>query len=127
MQTADQPPPPARGNVIPFPTREAAHLTLVDRLVPLAAGLRVLGEPATTEELSSLLVSVLHEDLNMVPATVDSLMCEFGPDAASNGRPEIFRLVNLRGEQAWAFTPWFRTRMSDLGLQISLRGVLAQL
>ncbi len=110
-------------NIIPFPRSSTAPLAFADKLLLIAAGLHVLGEPATVQELSLLLTGLQSPSLNLSPSALEAALRQCGPDAAQCRQPEIFRAVNLRGECAWAFSPSFRVQLADLGLPISLRSL----
>jgi hypothetical protein len=91
-----------------------------DLVAALVVALNILGEPATLPELSAL----LQDGIGAVrpaptPGDIARVLCDArlpdGPDG------HIFRCVDLRGAQAWAFTPAFRIRLRQAGLTLTLR------
>ena len=100
--------------------RLVAGVEAPDLVGTLVVTLNILGEPATIPELSAL----LQEGIGAVcPAPTPRDIARVLRGARLPDRPDgpIFRSVDLRGEQAWAFTPAFRIRLRHAGLNLTLR------
>lgn len=110
-------------SVVAFPRPIAqlvADVEAPDLVGALVIALNILGEPATIPELSVL----LQEGIGALcptstPRDIARVLCGSRLPGAPDGR--IFRSVDLRGEQAWAFTPAFRIQLRDAGLNLTLR------
>ncbi|WP_304176247.1 hypothetical protein [Phenylobacterium aquaticum] len=96
-------------------------------LVMVSAALCSLGEPALAAELASVLARTGLDALDtFTPEAVEALLIEYGPagPARLNNAP-VFRPVSVGAQEAWAFTPEFRTLLSVHGVSAPLRETFA--
>jgi len=113
-------------NVIAFPGARGVMARLHDdvpAIAYVAGALRVLGEPATASEISTLLRSAGVVDPSQSDlAAVQSTLTDFSLGGTCTVEAlSLFRPVRLRGAEAWAFTADFRALLSSRGLPSVLR------
>ena len=105
-------------NRAPQDSQEAAPTPFIS----VAAALHALGEPATATEISRLLAAEPSGFWRASLAEVTEVLVA----GSRAGTPwadglQVFRAVELRGRQAWAFTTAFRTLLSQGGVDAALR------
>lgn len=107
-------------SVIPFPVRPQAPPTGASLLMKVVVALAHLGEPATTSELRRALVDAGFLEPTQPCSALDVVLHAL-MEGESGAAPPVFRQVDLRGRPAWAFTPGFRSWLSQQGVRSALR------
>ncbi len=107
-------------NVIPFPiSNGAAHPVELAPLAWIIVGLRHIGEPATSAEISDFIRCAPLARASLDPAAVEDVLAAYAQQPDAEG---VFQQVCLRGSNAWGFTAEFRYALRCAGFRPVWRG-----
>lgn len=111
--------------VIPFPIRVRSVPSDElgqQSLLRVIAAIQSLGEPATLAEIGNLLLASRAVQTQYEVAALSSILALYSrPDGTETYPFPLFRLVQIGGLPAWAFTSLLRRELRARGIEPKLR------